>query len=221
VLIDCKAGCKPDDIVAAIGLTMRDLFPSSNGQPRGRIVKTYDYTDEHGKLLYQVVRFDPKDFRQRRLDGQGGWIWNTKGVRKVLYRLPELLAANPSEPVFIPEGEKDVEKLRSMELIATCNVGGAEKWRNEYNEPLRHRPTVIIQDNDDSGSKQAEQVAHSLHGIAASVKVVALPNVPESGDVSDWLGDDGLAGDLLTLADETAARLKISWPVRTVGSDTA
>lgn len=40
-----------------------------------RIVATYDYTDAHGELLFQVVRYHPKDFRQRRPDGKGGWVW--------------------------------------------------------------------------------------------------------------------------------------------------
>jgi len=58
-----------------------------------RIIATYDYKDESGKLLYQAVRYEPKDFRQRRPDGKGGWIWNLEGVRRVLYRLEELLRA--------------------------------------------------------------------------------------------------------------------------------
>src|SRR5262245_3843677 len=56
-----------------------------------RIVATYDYRDESGTLLFQVVRYEPKDFRSRRPDGTGGWVWNLNGVRRILYRLPEIL----------------------------------------------------------------------------------------------------------------------------------
>src|ERR1035438_5073071 len=75
------------------------------GSARGRIAATYDYTDEDGRLLYQAVRMDPKDLRQRQPDGKGGWVWNIKGVRLVLYPLPGLLK-RVNETVFICEGEK-------------------------------------------------------------------------------------------------------------------
>ena len=101
-----------------------------------RMVATYDYTDERGALLYQTIRFDPKDFKQRRPDGKGGWIWNLKGVRLALYRLPELLKRK-AETVFICEGEKDVDRLAALGLLATCNPMGAGKWREEYAATLQ------------------------------------------------------------------------------------
>lgn len=142
LLVKCHAGCETADVVRAAGCTMADLFPAAHnrrndGSARGRIVTTYDYRDERGKLLFQVCRMEPKDFRQRKPDGNGGWVWNTKGVAKVLYRLPELIQADQRLPVFIPEGEKDVERLRSHGLVATCNPGGAGKWYKKYNKWLR------------------------------------------------------------------------------------
>ena len=163
---------------------------NGNGSRRGKIVTTYDYRDESGELLFQVCRMEPKDFRQRRPDGNSGWTWKTKGVRRVLYRLPELLVADPSEIVFIVEGEKDVDRLRSMGLVATCNAGGAGKWRREYADCLQDRHVAIIADNDAPGMKHAETVARSLHETAASVKLVELSDVGQRKgfDVSDWLG---------------------------------
>jgi len=100
---------------------------------KAKIIATYDYPDERGDLLYQVVRFEPKSFRQRRPDGHGGWIYNLDGVRRVLYRLPELLAsARTKATVYIVEGEKDVNALYSHDFIATCNPMGAGKWLDEY-----------------------------------------------------------------------------------------
>jgi hypothetical protein len=156
-------------------------------------VAAYDYTDEQGQLLFQVVRYHPKAFRQRRPNGKGGWIWNLQGVRRVLYRLPELLGADPTRPVFVVEGEKDSNALAALGLVTTTNPGGASKgkWRPEYNEPLHGRHVVILPDNDKVGHKHADQVAQSLHGIAESVLVVNLPGLPDKGDVSDWLQTPG------------------------------
>src|SRR5262249_5124541 len=78
VVIYCHAGCKAPDVVAAVGMTMADLGPPDDGvlaAGKRREVASYDYRDEHGTLLYQVVRYEPKDFRQRRPDGNGDWTW--------------------------------------------------------------------------------------------------------------------------------------------------
>ena len=109
--------------------------------PSRRVVKTYDYTDVHGALLFQVVRFEPKDFRQRRPDGNGGWLWSLGDTQRVLYRLPEVAEAVASDhPIFIAEGEKDVDALMGIGVTATCNPGGAGKWRDEYSQ-LSSAPT--------------------------------------------------------------------------------
>ena len=193
-LILCRAGCVTADVARAVGLTMADLMPSRddpsphlNGTQSGasggktdsgshdRIAATYDYLDERRALLYQVVRYDPKGFRQRRPDGSGGWTWKLGDARRVLYRLPELQAAMPDAPVFIVEGEKDADNLARLRLIATTNSGGAGKWRDEYGEVLRGRQVVILPDSDEPGHKHAWEVARALAGVAASVKVLELP----------------------------------------------
>src|SRR6266436_5508784 len=119
VLLHCHAGCTQRDVIDA--LKARGLWQPERTEDR-RIVATYDYTDEHGDLLYQVVRYQPKDFKQRRPDGCGGWIWR-KSARHVLYHLPEVLEA---PIVFVAEGEKDVETLRSHGFVATTTAGGAK-----------------------------------------------------------------------------------------------
>jgi hypothetical protein len=145
---------------------------------KSNVVAVYDYCDERRKLLFQVIRFEPKSFRQRRPDGRGGWIYNMKGVRRVLYRLPELLeSARTDATVYIVEGEKDADALFSQDLIATCNPMGAGKWRDEYSELLRGRNVVVIPDNDEPGSQHARQVVRSLWGKAKSIKIVNLAEV--------------------------------------------
>jgi len=173
--------------------------------PRGKrkIVKTYDYRSAEGKIEFQGVRYDPKDFRQRRPDDKGGYIWNLDGVGRVLYRLPELLAADPLETVFVAEGEKDVDRLADMGLVATTNPEGAKKWREEYTATLKGRRVAILPDNDEEGRKHAEKVARALYGEAASLKVAMLPGLPEEADVSDWLDTGNTLEELLRIVDET------------------
>jgi hypothetical protein len=208
VMMNCHAGCSTEDVVAAVKLQMSDLFPESRSRRDGRpqIVATYDYRDEAGVILYQSVRFEPKDFRQRRPKDGGGWDWKVKGVRLVPYRLPELLAADPADIVFIPEGEKDVDNLAKLGLLATCNVGGASKnpkkskWLRQYNEHLRGRHLVTLPDNDEPGEAHASSIIQSNRGNAASVRILRLPNLPPKGDVSDWIKAGGTREQLLELA---------------------
>lgn len=105
----------------------------TGGAPRRRqaerVVATYDYRDEAGALLYQVVRYEPKGFRQRRPGPDGGaWIWDLNDTRRVLYRLDRVLAAEPNAVIYVVEGEKDVEALERLGVVATCNPQGAMKW---------------------------------------------------------------------------------------------
>ena len=168
-------------------------------RPADRIVETYPYHDEQNQLLFEVVRFDPKRFAQRRPDGKGGWVWSLRGVRRVLYRLPDLAEA---ALVVICEGERDAEALRKRGFIATTCPQGAGKWRTDYNASLQGKRVVILPDNDAPGRAHAEDVAKALQGIAAGVKVLELPGLPEKGDVSDWLAAGGTAEELLRLVAE-------------------
>lgn len=167
-----------------------------SSEPKATIVKTYPYLSAEGKLLYEVVRLEPKDFRQRRPDGHGGYIWNLKGIPRVLYRLPELLA-RPGDRAHIVEGEKDADRLTDLGLLATTNVGGANKWTSAYNEPFRGREVIILGDNDEPGRKHTQQVALALHGVAASVKIIFMPDPAK--DVSEYLDAGHSKDDLLAL----------------------
>lgn len=210
VLLKCHAGCDTKDIVAALNLRMADLMPESKADGKKsrpadtfqpQISKIYDYCDEAGVLLFQVVRLEPKDFRQRAPRLEGGWTWQVKNIRKVLYRLPQLLRAEENDVIYITEGEKDVDRLRDMGLVATCNPGGAGKWLSEFNQSFSGRKVIIFPDNDAVGQKHAEDIARSLVSIAQSIKIVCLPNLPLKGDVSDWLDAGGARENLLQLCE--------------------
>lgn len=172
VLVHCHAGCEADAVAGSIGWRLADLFePQANG--RRRIVATYDYTDENGEPLFQAVRFEPKDFRQRRPDGRGGWEWTLGDTRRVLYRLPAVVAAvTAGSTVYVCEGEKDAHALEAAGVVATCNPMGAGKWRDGYAEPLRGADVVVVQDKDDPGRDHVADVLRSLARVDASVRLV-------------------------------------------------
>ena len=167
-----------------------------------RQVAQYSYQDENGTVLFQTVRFEPKDFRHRRSDGQGGWIWNLAGVRRVLYRLPDILG---ELQVFIVEGEKDVNTLWDLGIPATCNPGGAGdgKWRSEYSHQLAGKGCIIFPDNDAPGERHALTVSRSLLPVVEAVKIVRLPGLPPKGDVSDWFAAGHTKRELLELVSAT------------------
>jgi hypothetical protein len=197
--------------------------------PQGRIVETYDYENETGAMTFQVVRYDPKDFRQRRPKVGGGWIPSLHGVRLVPYHLPELIDAIAFErTVFIVEGEKDVDNVIALGAPATCNPRGAGKWANcNIDEHFRGANVVIIADNDPqtrnkktgellthqdgrprfAGWDHAYEVAQHLEPVAESVRLVDLkhvwPQCPEKGDISDWINAGGRMQALYDIAEQT------------------
>ena len=183
-----------------------DRRSKKNGNGKPKIVKIYDYRDADGNLLFQTVRYEPKDFKQRQSKEGGGWTWNLKGVDRVLYRLPELLADDLEQWTFATAGEKDTDRLRSEELSAMCGpMGeGPGKWKASYSDTLAGRKVAILVDNDDTGHQHVAKVAKSLAEKAALVKVIELPRLPEGGDVSDWLDAGGTADELLAIVDATA-----------------
>ncbi|MBC7075994.1 MAG: hypothetical protein H5T98_07990 [Syntrophomonadaceae bacterium] len=225
VLLKCFAGCTTEDIVRAIGLKMSDLYPEPKQRPANpkRVIATYDYQDANGKLLFQVCRTADKRFFQRRPDGKGGWVNGLGDVKPVLYRLPEVLqAVQRGKTVFIPEGEKDCDNLARLGLVATTSPMGAGKWRDYYSDYLKGANVVILPDNDDPGKKHAQQVAQALYGKAASIKVLELPDLPEKGDVSDWLAAGGTKEELLRLvaeAPEWKPKKEVQESIKASGED--
>lgn len=209
LLVKCYGGCDQAAVVAV--LQERDLWPrreereppTTHRRPT-RIVATYDYRDATGGLAFQVVRLEPKDFRQRKPNGQGGWDWKA-GDRSLLYRLPELLAASTDEIVFLGEGEKDTDRLIGMGLVATTNAGGAKKWSDGNAQWLSGRRVVILVDNDTAGRGDATKKLASLHGVAERVALLPLSGLPQKGDVSDWLDAGGTAEQLRELAEQALA----------------
>jgi hypothetical protein len=198
IVVHCHAGCTIDQITAAVGLKPADLFTSnSKPEPQKRIVATYTYQDQNGKALFDVVRYEPKDFRQRAANGD----WSVKDIKKVPFHLPELIKAVADQRlVYICEGEKDVLAVEKAGFVATCNPGGAGKWQSGYGEHFRGAEVVIIADKDEAGRKHAADVAAKLKDVAAGLKVIELPG-DKVKDAADFFAAGGTAAGLDEIAE--------------------
>lgn len=204
VLVNCKGGCDQGDVIAE--LQARDLWPRPESREQRReqepvkIVAQYDYRDASGGLAFQVVRLDPKSFRQRRPNGHGGWTWK-KGDTTILYRLPELLAAGEDEIVWLCEGEKDADRLASLGLVATTRAEGAGKWSDENSAWLEDRRVALLEDADAAGEKDVGRKLDSLRIVASAVALVPLDGLHDGEDVSDWLDRGGTKERLVALGE--------------------
>jgi putative DNA primase/helicase len=199
VLLKCHTGCPPDAIVAALGLTMADLYLQQPHPANGhkRIVEIYDYHDATGHVRHQTVRFAPKAFRQRRPDPArpGEYLWNLQGIEPVLYNLPAVLQARGlGEPIHLAEGEKDARTLIALGLVATTVPMGAKYWRDSYTETLTGADVVVWPDNDAAGQASVAKVTAKLAGKATRLRVVTVPRPHK--DVSDWIHAGGTRADV-------------------------
>jgi hypothetical protein len=175
---DCKCGTRHDPNLS---------YTSSNGHKRE--VTTYDYVDARGILRYQTVRYEPKNFVQRRPDGHGDWIWNLKGVSPLIYNLPAVLEAiDAKQTICAAEGEEDVKALGRHGKVATCNHGGAEKWGNPQSQFLKGAVDVVLfGDNDEAGRRHLAKQIRSLRTVKIIPRIAQLDGLPEHGDIRDWL----------------------------------
>jgi putative DNA primase/helicase len=238
LLLNCHGPeqCTAEAIVAAVGMSMTDLFPSNGrshgparaGGPALRVVRddvgpvvrphrvaSWQYVDETGAPLFSTHRMEyplepgqtkpKKTFRQSHPDPSdpNKQIWNLDGVRRVLYRLPELLGAvEDGKRIFLTEGEKHADALWALGYPATTAPMGAGHWQEDYGVYLEGADVVILPDNDETGRSHAEQVAASLTARSRTVRVLPLPDLPEKGDIIDWLAAGGTPEALERLAAE-------------------
>lgn len=165
--------------------------------PPDGVVTIYPYRDESGELLFEVLRLVPKEFRQRRPNAKGGWIWDLDDTRRVIYRLPELRAASRSLTVYLVEGEKDVATIEALGSLATTSPQGAQGWGKLDKaclEVLRGQRVVVIPDADQAGVEYLKAAAVDLAGVAESLAAMDVRTLPlpqgtvltSIKDISDW-----------------------------------
>ncbi|MGC8733298.1 MAG: hypothetical protein ACP5RC_13730 [Halothiobacillaceae bacterium] len=213
LLVHCHAGCPQDTVVDA--LKARGLWPEPRRRQTreewltwrddiryptawGRIVREYVYHDAGGRELYSVFRLEPKSFRQGYRDPSGRWIWR-KHPKQVPYKLPEVLKA---EIVFIVEGEKDAGTMAEWGFTASCNAGGAGKWRAEWGPWFANKTIIVLPDADEPGRAHARQVAQALLPHAARVAIVEMPGAK---DAADWFAAGHSEVELCALVDAALA----------------
>lgn len=222
LMFGCPAGCNKLEILRAVGMKWADTFPAGADLKRLKqeVAARYAYRDESGALLYETLRLEPgrggkdKEFRQRRPKvpvprKREDWEWSLGDVRRVLYRLPDLVAADPDRPVIVVAGEKDADNLAALDLLATTNVCGEHAaWLDSYSETLAGRHVVVIEDRDGAGKRHASGVCGSLLDYAASVRRARLP-AKDATAFLNGLRRDGVAdraalrADLLAVLAET------------------
>jgi len=208
ILLHCFAGCKTTEIVKSLDLKMSDLFigekkkpennkPAATSRARKKIDKVYQYFNAGNVLVFEVVRFIPKSFSQRRPDGNGGYIYDLAGVERVIYRLPQVLAGIiAGDTIYHCEGEKDVDNLVNLGFNATTSPMGAGNWKASYAQYYQGaRQVMIIPDKDSPGRAYAREVAMDIYPIVQAVKILELPG-DNVKDASDWIEGGGTAAQL-------------------------
>lgn len=205
VLLNCFAGCRPEQIVEAMGLEFKDLFEgcaphdlssrsfrrdgvSFYAPPKAKVAAVYRYTDASGQVLYENVRFEPKGFSQRRMGADGKYIWDLRGVTRVPYRLPDLLKVRHGADVWLCEGEKDADSLAELGFTASS----FKNWHRDFNQYIKKTNVIIVRDHDLPGGVQANEAARVIQPAAASLKVLdvhAEYEMPEKHgpDISDYI----------------------------------
>lgn len=196
-----SAKCDTELILKAMGLAWKDLFvpneKDSRQHTKRKVIAYYPYLDENRQVICETLRYDPKDFRQRRPnpdfvphygehEQNPKWLWNLEGCRKIIYRLPDIIEARRRDPnvqVAILEGEKDCDNVWALGFPATTCPMGAGKWTSEHSEYLRDTNVLIIPDEDlrdvrtkkFTGLEHAKLVRESLTGVAKSAKIIRFP----------------------------------------------
>ncbi len=214
ILLHCFAGCPVDAICHALGLEVSDLF-ESDFPPKEKQYRTtiYAYRDETGKELYRKIRTEPgpngkdKTFHFEHSDSNGQIVPHTRGCRRVLYRLPEILKAiAEGKRIYLVEGEKDADNLHSLGLVATTSSESL-KWLDEFTEFLKDADVVILYDMDETGLKRKELLCKHLVNKVKRLRVVDLPDLEfqksHGPDVSDWLLRGHTTEELIEFTEKT------------------
>ncbi len=200
ILLHCHGGCSAEDIVRAMGLTMKDLFtsdvkpiiPNSVLRTQRSPLRTHIYRDGKGNTVARKSIYSKEEGGKYALwerYEKGVWHKGLGNVKAPLYRLDELADA---DRIYIVEGEKDADTMFDLGYTATTSPKGAGgKWEPEYNKYLEDKEIIIISDNDEAGEKYAETVKNGIISSAKSIRVIPsaeiYPNLAHKGDISDVL----------------------------------
>jgi 5S rRNA maturation endonuclease (ribonuclease M5) len=232
-LVHCHADCATEVVLDAIGMKMSDLFPDAPGakpassnkpKGRGRAFASADdaiaelerklgkrsamwtYRNASGEPVGFILRWnraDGKDIRPVSLHADD-WRMAAMPEPHPLYRLPELSAA---PRVIVCEGEKSADAAQSLGFVATTSVGGSAAPKRSDWQPLAGKEVWILPDNDAPGRKYADTVAGILANLmpASVVRIIELSDLPDKGDIVDWIEAHGEAAEPSTMRAELEA----------------
>ena len=176
--------------------------PTGNGhgeRDTGQQVAFYVYRHADGRNYLGVKKTSTKQFPQYHWTGSA-WVSGAPAGLKIPYRLPELIKAPPDAWVLICAGEKDADSAAALGLVATTNPEGERKgaWRAELNAWFIGRQRVaIMEDNDPTGQAHALEVANALRGVVPNIRIVTFRELPEHGDLTDWIKQGHNGAELL------------------------
>ncbi|RKW56968.1 MAG: DNA primase [Lachnospiraceae bacterium] len=217
IILNCHAGCNYKNILSEVGLTEEDLFNDGRTAQEKSwrdkltdfinmpIEAVYDYKDANGKYLYSKIRFVGKHIKYAVIDKKNDSFTMEKpaGVYS-LYNLPAAIRAiKKGYPVYITEGEKDVNTLKDLGFTAVT-AGSVSDWRSEFAHYFTGARVVILPDNDAPGLELKDKILKSLRAFAHSIKVV-ITSQAEHGDVTDYMNEGHSKEDLKKLMDEVSA----------------
>jgi RecA-family ATPase len=150
------------------------------------IVAIYDYLDEKGQLVKQILRYNyPKRFKVRHKLPTGEWDFH-RPEKLVPYHLDEVVRAQ--NEIYIVEGEKDADTLRKLHLVATTNPFGGGKWPQYFDQYFHGRTIYICPDTDKGGQDHCQDVGKKLLHVAKEIHVVSIPK--EFKDVTELYEND-------------------------------
>ena len=203
LLLKCHAGCKFEDIIAALSdsatLTApvkRECFQDTDGavqfltRSKGNPTRVYNYRDKDGKKIAMVLRWDKPDgnktFRPVSLQS-GRWVIKAPVKNRPLYNLPKV---HETQQVFVCEGEKTSDAVMTLGLVATTSMNGSKSPGKTDWSPLVDKDVVILPDCDAAGKAYGNSVTDLLLRLdqpPKSIRLVCLPGLCDKEDAHDWI----------------------------------
>ena len=201
-LFRCHAGCSLENILAAAGLEKKDTFYESESRETDwrryiekrehrKIEAVYNYVSSvTGSYVFTKIRLEGKKILYGILENNRfsyGLRGQSRKELKAVYGSLEAIrkAIKEGRPIFIPEGEKDADTLKSQGYTA-FTYGGVNDWQPDFSELLRDAYVIILADNDVPGKAVAQRIYADLKGIARSKKVVVPMPDTEKADITDY-----------------------------------
>lgn len=203
-LFKCHGGCEQHDVFAAI----RDYGLLPDLEPRAELLASiqplpqtqsleqeWHYTDEDGVTLFIKQRYKTNDakgktYKQLRVDEDGRRHSSITGAKIVPYNLPEVEDARQAgRTVFLTEGEKAADALKSIGVIATCTHQGASSFPEDAIQYFAGLNVVILPDNDKVGWEYARKAVKAIKTVANSIRVLDLQLEEAKEDAYEYVHD--------------------------------